>query len=76
MDDLTTERDFDSQASLAIDMLGLIVDMLSKGVCTAGHWHTSGRLVKELLVYILTVLLIMSTVLGELRKKTLSILTF
>ena len=34
MDDLTTERSFDSQAALVIDMLGLFFDTLSMGVCT------------------------------------------
>ena len=43
MDDLTTERSFDS----FIDVLGLYFDMLSMGVCTR-FWQTSGRLVQEL----------------------------
>ena len=51
MDDLTTERRFDSQAMWGIDVLGLFVDMLSTGVCTTTHWQTSGRLVQELIVW-------------------------
>ena len=47
MDDLKTERSFDSQATLAFDMLGLF-DMLSIGVCTTRHWQPSGRLMQEL----------------------------
>ena len=48
MDDLTTERSFDSQATLVIDVLGLFFDMLSMTVCINKHWQTSGRLVQEL----------------------------
>ena len=33
MDDPTTERSFDLQATWVIDMLGLAFDMLSMGVC-------------------------------------------
>ena len=48
MDDLTTERSFDSQATWVIDVLGLFFDMLSMGVCINRHWQTSGQLVREL----------------------------
>ena len=34
MDDFTTERDYDSQATWVITMLGIFVDMFSIGVCT------------------------------------------
>ena len=47
-DGLTTERDLDSQATLAIDVFGLYFEMLSTGVCTTRHWQTTGRLVQEL----------------------------
>ena len=49
MDDLITERSFDSQAKLVIDVLGLLFVMLSMVVCTNKHWQTSGRLVQELI---------------------------
>ena len=48
MDDLTTERSFDSQATWVIDVLDLFHDMLSMNVCATRHWHTFGRLVQEL----------------------------
>ena len=48
MDDLTTERSFGSQATWVIYVSFLFFDMLSMGVCTTRHWHTSGRLVQEL----------------------------
>ena len=48
MYDLTAERSFGSQATWFIDVLGLFFDMLTMGVCTAGHWQTSGRLVQEI----------------------------
>ena len=48
MNDLTTERSFDSQATCVIDAICLFFDMLSMGVCTTRHWQTSGRLVQEL----------------------------
>ena len=48
MDDLTTERTFDSQATWIIDVLDLFFHMLSMGVRTTRHWQTSGRLVQEL----------------------------
>ena len=48
MDDLTTERSFDSQATWVIDVLYLLFDMLSMGVCTTMHWQLSSRLVQEL----------------------------
>ena len=35
-DGLTTERDFDSQATWVIAVVGLYCDMLSTGVCTTG----------------------------------------
>ena len=44
MDDLTTERSFDSKATWVIDVLGLF---LSMGVCTTMYRQTSGRLVQE-----------------------------
>ena len=47
MDDLTTERRFDSQASWLINTFGLFFDMLAIGVFTTRHWQTSGRLVQE-----------------------------
>ena len=37
MDDPTTERSFDSPVTWVIDMLGLIFDMLSLGVCTTSR---------------------------------------
>ena len=45
MDDLTSERSFNSQATGVIDVLGLSFDM---GVCATRHWQTPGRLVQEL----------------------------
>ena len=45
MDDLTTERSFDSQATWVSTVLDLFVDMLSMGVCTTRHWQMSSRLV-------------------------------
>ena len=48
MDDLTTECCFVLQATWVIDVLGLILDMLSKCVCTTRHWQTTGRLVQAL----------------------------
>ena len=47
MDDVTTERSFDSLATCVIDVLCLFFDMFSVGVCTTRHWQTSGRLVQE-----------------------------
>ena len=47
MDDPTTERIFDSQATWVIDVLWYFLT-LSMGVCTTRHWQTSGRLVQEL----------------------------
>ena len=47
MDDLTTERIFDSQSTWVIDVLGYFLT-LSMGVCITRHWQTSGRLVQEL----------------------------
>ena len=48
MDDLTTERSFDSPATWAIDWLGSFhFDMLSMIVGTTRHWQTFGRLVEE-----------------------------
>ena len=37
MDNLKTERGFDSQATWVIDVLGLFSDMLSTGVFTTSH---------------------------------------
>ena len=48
MDDLTTECNFDSQATWVIDVLDLFHDMLSMNVCATRHRHTSGRMVQEL----------------------------
>ena len=49
MDDLTTERSFDLQATRVIGILGLFFDMFSTmGVCTTRHCQTSGRPVQEL----------------------------
>ena len=48
MDDLTTERSVDLQATWAIDLPGLFLDMLSMGVFTTRHRKTSGRLMQEL----------------------------
>ena len=48
MDDLATAHSFDKQATCAIDGRGLYFDMPFMGVCTTGHWRTSGRLVQEL----------------------------
>ena len=48
MDDLTTENTFHLQATWFIDVIVLYFDMLPIGLCTAVHWHTSGRLVQEL----------------------------
>ena len=48
MDDVTTERRFDSQAMRDIDVLNLFFDVLSMGVCKTRHWQTSGRLVQNL----------------------------
>ena len=38
MDDLTTERSFDSLATWAIYMFVIFFDMSPMGVYTAGHW--------------------------------------
>ena len=45
MDDLTTDRSFDSQVTCVIGVLGVFFDLLSIGCL---HWQTSGRLVQEL----------------------------
>ena len=45
MDDLTTERCFDSQA---ICVVGVFLDMLSMGVFTTWYWQSSSRPVQEL----------------------------
>ena len=45
IDDLTTERSFDLQATGVIDVLGLFFDMISMGVYTTRHWPMAGRLV-------------------------------
>ena len=39
MDDLTTERSFDSQATWVIDVLGLLFDMLYMGECITRQWQ-------------------------------------
>ena len=48
MDDFTTKRRFESQATWVIDVFGSFSDMLPIGVCTTRHLETSGRLVQEL----------------------------
>ena len=48
MDDLTTESSFESQVTLVNDVLGLLFDMLSMGVCTTRHLQTSAWLLQEL----------------------------
>ena len=48
MNDLTTKRSFDMQATCVIDVLDLFFGMLSMGVCIARHWQTSGRQVQKL----------------------------
>ena len=48
MDDLTTERRFDSQASWVIDVPGMVFDMVCMDFCTTRQWLTAGRLVQEL----------------------------
>ena len=50
MDDLTTERSFDSQATWVIDVLGIYFDISSIVMSTTRHWKTSGRLVQEMIV--------------------------
>ena len=47
MDDLATERSFESKAT-SHWCAWLIFDMFSVRVCTTRHWQTSGRLVQEL----------------------------
>ena len=54
MEDLTTERSFESQATRYIGVLDLLFDMVSMGICTIRHWQTSGRLVEELNVCAVT----------------------
>ena len=51
MDDLTTKRCFDSQATCVIDELGSFFDMLSMGVFTTKHRQTSGWLEQGLNAY-------------------------
>ena len=48
MDDLTTERSFDSQASCVINVFGLFFDILPMGARKTRLLQTSGRLVQEL----------------------------
>ena len=48
MDDLTTERSFDPQATWVIDVLDVFHDMLSINVCATRHWQLFGRLVQAL----------------------------
>ena len=48
MDDLTTESNFDSQASFRPSICLAVLDMLPMGVCTTGHRQTSGRLIQVL----------------------------
>ena len=47
LDDISTERNFDSLATWIIDVL-CFFDMLSMGVCSTRHRETPGRLVQEL----------------------------
>ena len=46
--DLTAERNVNSQATWVIYALGLLFDVLSMDVSTTRHWQISGRLVHEL----------------------------
>ena len=55
MGDFTNLHSFDSQATGVMDVLGSFFDMLSMGVCTTTHWHTSGRLVQNLNICTYTV---------------------
>ena len=48
MDDLTTERSFDSLVTLVIDVRSLFYDVLSMDLGTTRHRQTSGRLVQKL----------------------------
>ena len=50
MDDLATERSFDSQTTWVIDVFRLMSDLLSMCVCKTRNWQTSGRLVQALSV--------------------------
>ena len=47
MDDLTTERNCDSQVTWVIVVLVLFFYILPMDVCTTRHWQMSGRLVQE-----------------------------
>ena len=48
MDDLTTERSFNSPATWVSGVLGLLFDMLPMDVCTTRHCQASGRLLQEI----------------------------
>ena len=48
MEDVTTERSFDSQATWVIEVLGILFEMLSVGVCINGHWQMPCQLLQEL----------------------------
>ena len=48
MDDLITERSFDSQAPRSLMCLAYFFDTLSLGICTNRHWQASSRLMQEI----------------------------
>ena len=43
MNDLKTERSFDSKATWVIDVRALFFDKLPMGYCTISHWEKTGR---------------------------------
>ena len=47
MDDITTERSFDSHAAWVIHVIGSSFEISSMGVYRTRHWQPSGRLVQE-----------------------------
>ena len=48
IDDLTTGRSFELQATLTVDVIGIFFDMISMAVCaTILNMQRSGRLVQE-----------------------------
>ena len=47
MDDLTTERSFDSQDTWSLMCSDYIFYISFIGDCTTSHWRTSGRLMEE-----------------------------
>ena len=48
---LTTDRSFDHKLRGSLMFLAYFSDMLPTGLCKTEHWHTSGRLVRELNVW-------------------------